>query len=203
MHLGLLDIAAKSLRDHFAVDSLVGFVSPSSDIYVGRKLGADTIPFLDRYRMCVLSCQAHNAVEEFHIECDPWEGMQPSFVRFPNVRDRLQQVIGSEFPGEGLLVLYVCGADNFMNCSLWNWNNCAVVNRVNWDIGTTSDPARGLFVCRICDERYAAVFSDASSTEVRRRIANREPLFGLVYPAVAAYLERIRYRPSGIERKKR
>jgi nicotinic acid mononucleotide adenylyltransferase len=41
------------------------------------------------------------------------------------------------------------------------------------------------------------LFADVSSTEIRRRLAKREPLGDLVYPGVEEYLRQIGYRPSG------
>jgi hypothetical protein len=62
-----------------------------------------------------------------HIECDPWEGMHDGFVNFTEVRDRLAHVIAATFPGSGLRVLDVCGADHFTRCGLENcWSDCAL-----------------------------------------------------------------------------
>jgi nicotinic acid mononucleotide adenylyltransferase len=196
-HLRVFDIAAKFLKDQCAIDCLVGFLSPSCDLYVQGKLGADAIPFRDRHRMCVLSCEAHNADPGLlHVECDSWEGLQKDFFNFPTVRERMATLINEQFPDSGIVVLYVCGSDHFLGCGLHRWYNCVAIGRPSHPMNAESDPARGIYLFEVSDEGYADLFGTASSTEVRRRIANKEPLDGIVYPSVAKYLAKINYQPQ-------
>jgi nicotinic acid mononucleotide adenylyltransferase len=196
-HLKVFDIAAKLLKEQYSVDCLVGFLSPSSDLYVQDKLGVNALSFRDRHHMCVLSCQEHNADPNLlHVECDSWEGLQPDFYDFPTVRERMRSFIDEQFPNSGIVVLYVCGSDHFVRCRLYGWFDCVAIGRPSHPMTTESDPARGLYLFQVSDEGYADLFGTASSTEVRRRIANKEPLDGIVYPSVAKYLAKIRYAPQ-------
>jgi nicotinic acid mononucleotide adenylyltransferase len=196
MHLKAFDIAAKFLTT-FAVDCLVGFVSPSSDSYLRGKLGDDAIPFRDRLHLCTLSCATHNAdPAALHLEVDPWEGSQPRFIDFPSVHARLSRLIAAEFPDSGLRVLYVCGADHFVKCRLARWANCVAIARPPFVLRAKSVPERNIYVCTVPPEDAPDLFADLSSTELRRRLAEGEPLGDLVYPGVEDYLREIGYRPT-------
>ena len=80
MHLNALKTAGDYLEKHYGYHVLGGFISPSSDSYVNRKLGEKAIPFVDRAKMC------HLAVKELHfgypVEVDGWEGNITKFMNF-------------------------------------------------------------------------------------------------------------------------
>jgi nicotinic acid mononucleotide adenylyltransferase len=190
MHFQLFDVAAKFLREQFSVDSLAGFISPSCDSYLRYKLGNKAIPFEYRHQMCVLACQEHNSLpNSLHIECDPWEGSQKLFIDFPDVRDRLSQLIKETFPDDDLRVLYVCGADHYLRCGLAGWQDCVAIARPPYNVNTKSYPESGIYVCAISQEGYENLFSNLSSTEIRNRLLKKESLEGLVYSSVERYLK--------------
>jgi nicotinic acid mononucleotide adenylyltransferase len=189
MHVQVFDVAAKFLREHFSVDCLAGFLSPSCQSYVRGKLGNQAIPFEHRLEMCSLSCQAHNEKPDvLPVFCDPWEGSQSYFADFSRVRDRLAKLIAKTFPEAGLLVLYLCGADHFERCGLEEWDNCVAIARPPYSVQTVSKPEKGIYVCTLSQEGYTELYQDVSSTEIRRRLQSSEPLTGLVYPTVEQYL---------------
>jgi nicotinic acid mononucleotide adenylyltransferase len=197
-HLKMFDIAAKFLRESHKIDVIIGYLSPSSDLYVSGKLLDDSIPFSDRYQMGVLACCDHNnEPETVHLECDPWEGMEPTFVSFPKVRDRFQKMIDTEFPNTKLLTFYLCGSDHFLNCQLHRWNRCVVISRAKSRVRYVSNREKMIYVCNVPENEDE--FGEISSTEVRRRIGNGESLDGIVYPSVIRYLQEIEYTPSNDE----
>ena len=61
MHLNALKTAGDYLEKHYGYHILGGFISPSNDKYVRKKLKEKAIPFVDRAKMC------HLAVKELHF----------------------------------------------------------------------------------------------------------------------------------------
>jgi nicotinic acid mononucleotide adenylyltransferase len=198
MHLRAFDAAAKFLSERCSIDPVVGFVSPSSDDYVRAKLGKEAIPFVHRFRMCDLACADHNAVAgAFPVVADPWEGLQPHFVDFPGVRDRLAAVVKAEFPE--VLTLYLCGGDLFTKCRLAGWDRCVAISRPGFRLAGQTVPARHVYICQ--DAQYADFFADVSSTEIRKRRREQRPIADLTYPSVDrkerfAGITRVSFRPA-------
>jgi hypothetical protein len=62
------------------------------------------------------------------------------------------------------------------------------VARPPYTVKTPSVPERHLYVCTPPVEGDRNVFADASSTEVRRRLEQNEPLDGIMYPSAERYL---------------
>lgn len=186
-HLQNFDIAAKFLSEKCQIDSLVGYISPSCDLYVSHKLGRDNIPFKDRYEMTKLACDEHNKEQGvLHIVPDSWEGLQPRFYDFPEVRDHFEEELQKKFPDENLMLLYVTGADHFMNCGLYNSRGYVAISRVGYQIRGKSRPERNLYICN--DPEYGEFFSDVSSTKIRKAMREGTNIDGLTYESVVEYI---------------
>ena len=112
MHVEMFDAAADYLMK-IGWDVLAGFISPSADHYVGRKLGEEAILFEARCEMVKLAIQEREKKNPhvLPIRVHTWEGRQPVFVDFPDVHDEISKQIASEFPQANITVLYLCGMD--------------------------------------------------------------------------------------------
>ena len=64
-HLQNFDIAAKFLSEKCNIDPLVGYISPSCDLYVSNKLGDENIFYEHRYEMVILACFEHNSLPNY------------------------------------------------------------------------------------------------------------------------------------------
>lgn len=186
-HLQILDIASKFLSEECNIDSLVAYISPSCDSYVFYKLGNDMIPFTHRFEMLKLACNEHNSQPNvIPIIPDSWEGLQPDFVDFPEVRKHFVKEIKKAFPDQDLHVLYVSGADHFMKCRLYNGYGYVGISRVGYKIQATSNYEHDIYVCN--DPKYQNYYSDASSTAIRKAKEKKQSIDGLTYASVVKYL---------------
>ena len=181
-----LERAAPPAEGGARVVVVAGFLSPSHDGYVGGKLGADAIAARDRVEMCRLA-----TADSSFVDVDAWESLgNDDFVDFPCVASRLQAHLDSDEVGLGepgaVQVMYLCGTDHVNKCGLFGGTSVPVVAmaRAGEDpLYRAPDPRR----CFVVDAGEHEA-SDASSTEVRRRIRGREPLAGLLAPAVEAFV---------------
>jgi len=180
-HLRIFDIAARALRTQYNIEPVLALLSPSCDAYVVSKLGPEAIPFVHRLRMCELACAEHRG--EVPVAVDPWEGLQPSFVDFPEVHERMTWVLKTRLPAAKLHCLYVCGIDHFERCGLAFYHDVVAVARPPYSTSARSVPDRRIFIVER-DTDAAGV----SSTEIRKRIAANEPVADLTFDSVAAYL---------------
>ncbi len=94
-HLKLLDIAASFLSKEHKIDTLLGIISPKSDLFVSLKYGPLAIRFEDRCEMSRLACKEHNLQksedkEILHIVTDTRDGSQVDFIDFQFVYNRLK-----------------------------------------------------------------------------------------------------------------
>ena len=187
-HLTNFDVAAKFLSEKCNIDPLVAYISPSCDLYVGYKLGSDSIPFKHRYEMTKLACNEHNQNSDIiNVYPDSWEGLQPDFVDFPSVREHFVDELNKLFPNEDLIVLYVTGADHFNKCGLYNSKGYVAISRIGYKIRGKTRPERDIYVCN--DDEYGKYFSDVSSTAIRDAMRQGSSIDGLTYDSVVKYLK--------------
>jgi nicotinic acid mononucleotide adenylyltransferase len=198
-HFTIFDVAAKFFSKYHQIEVLAGYLGASHHGYVGNKLGAEAIAWTDRYELCRLAAEEHNAMPDtLHVEADPWEGLQPYFRDYPDVRDHLAGLVARTFPNRKIVVYYLCGFDHFQKCGLITWNNCVSIARPPLDCGTISDrdelAKKGIYICdQIADEEIAGLLSDASSTELRRRRKEHLRVSDLTFVSVEAHLRKIRW----------
>jgi hypothetical protein len=188
----MFDIAAQFLATHHNIDVLVGYLSPSADVWVNYKLGRWAIPCPHRYQMCRLACDEHNRCEgTLRIVPDPWEGLQfPRFIANNRVRDRLDDLLRCEFPDEHLLVLYLSGM-NFYGKRDPGRRYIVGVGRTGYSCTKRTRPAIHSYACSSDSApELAHLQSGLSSTELRRRWQDGLGLSDIVYPSVEAYLRR-------------
>jgi hypothetical protein len=143
-----------------------------------------------RYHMTVGLCfnAEHNSVPGASpLVADPWEGLQPRFIDFPDVLDRLAAVINAEFPD--ILTLYVCGGDLFSKCGLLQWESCVAIARPGFRLSGQPNPKRNVYICQ--DPQYSDFFTDVSSTEIRRLRHEKRLINDLTCLSVKQYLKSI------------
>ena len=191
-HLQVFDAASKFLTEKYNIDVLAGYISPSCDLYVDSKLRSESIPFSDRLEMIKRACLEHNSQSNvIHILTSSWEGLQPTFIDFPTVRDHFQEMVDKTFPSENIKVIYIAGADLFVKCWLHNWSQCIAIERP----GSLSlskyetDLSEMIYICN--DPTYSEYYVDTSSTKMREKYHKKESLQGLTYPSVIEYLETV------------
>lgn len=189
-HLTMFDIAARFLKEEFGIDPLVGYISPSCDDYLFHKLGSDMILFQHRYEMTKLACKEHNEQQNvLHVFADSWEGHQPKFVNFPEVRDHFESELKKLFPEKEFIVLYLTGADHFNRCNLIKSSCCVAIGRVGCKIEAKSDPKRNIFICD--STKNSGIFTDFSSTAIREAIKKGEAFEKMTFKSVANYMKEV------------
>jgi nicotinic acid mononucleotide adenylyltransferase len=200
-HLTLFDIAGLYLSHYQNIDVLCGFLSPSSDTWVEHKLGPRAIPFDHRRKMCELSVEEHNRLPGVvHVVVDPWEGLQnPVFVSMLTVRYRLECLVHEIFGDPNLLVLFLAGLDLFTRAHLDHAANVIAVGRPPFSSSAKANPSQNVFVCGESQEEFAHLFSDKSSSEIRKRLDEQRSLEGLTYPSVVNYVTRLHDHPEDFD----
>lgn len=187
-HLQNFDNVAKFLKDKCNIDPLVGYISPSGDCYVSGKLGPDCILFHHRYEMVKLACYEHNSRPNvFPIYPDPWEGLQPTFIPFPKVRQHFEDVMKQLFPKEEITVLYIAGSDVFNKCRLYKSHSFVGVARAGYNANGDQRPERDIYICN--DPEYYKSFNDVSSTQLRDLMKKGKSLQGLTFNSVIEYMK--------------
>jgi phosphopantetheine adenylyltransferase len=124
-HLDLFHRAKRCLESEHDFAVVGGFISPSHDLYVGPKCKAfKSFHFSanERLKLTQLACQ-----DSEWLECASWEserktvmGNWPRSCDFPVVVEALQDFLSSseQTKMHSFTVLYVCGLDHAMKCSL-------------------------------------------------------------------------------------
>ncbi|ORY53853.1 Nucleotidylyl transferase [Rhizoclosmatium globosum] len=103
---------------------LAGYLSPSHDHYTSYKLGRLNVSAPHRIKMCHLATETST-----WMDVDPWESIQSRFKDYPQVVVRLSYYLNENTELQELLshtslhfpkirVVYVCGRDHAMKCSL-------------------------------------------------------------------------------------
>ncbi|CAF4415586.1 unnamed protein product, partial [Rotaria socialis] len=183
-HIKNLELVKKHLeRNSPRWNVLVGYLSPTHDLYVRGKLGKATIPGCDRCDLCELAIREHErettashwlsvsrAESEYHhgfVDCGP-------------TTEALRQYINSALVGSDRLfrnpiyVVYVCGLDHFNKCpdvrrlAREKYIKCAVIYRKQCDERhiSTFDESSNIIYVPLEGERKDLI--DISSTEIRR-----------------------------------
>ena len=130
MHLEILNIAYKFISKMNKYNVLCGFISPSADCYVRRKM-PPLIPFNKRCEMINVAIQEFNEEnkDDDHIKIflHPWEGSQIKFIDFPYVIEEIQNRL---YKCKGKInLVYVCGMDHFINCRSAFYRNVIAIDR--------------------------------------------------------------------------
>lgn len=110
---------AKKRMERKGYVCLAGFLSPSHDHYVSRKLllrkhqSSHFIPSRHRYRMI------HAAVQDSDwLSAHPWEMSQDGFVDFGPTLHQIRLSIHAWLGDETVQVRYLCGMDHALKCHL-------------------------------------------------------------------------------------
>lgn len=163
-HLKLFDTAARFLSEEYKIDSLIGIISPTSDLFVSNKFRSASIPFEHRYEMTKLACLEHNKEiqngEGLMIVPDEWEGTRIDFYDFQIVYEKFKHDIEQLFPDEDLLVLYVCGGDLFIKRQCYMRKGFVGISRPGFQIESKTSVENDIYVCN--DKKYAGVYTDAT-----------------------------------------
>ena len=166
-------------------------MSPSSDIYVGKKLKDECIPFDHRVRMAKLACKEHNSQPNcIPVFVSTWEGLQPKFVSHYNVTQRFREKIHSLYPR--INVFYIAGSDLFRRCPIYRWKRVVVIQRPGVEEKFSvenfqTDFHNRVYICN--DPKYSEHYIEASSTQIRNKHQNGEPIDDITYQSVIDYLE--------------
>lgn len=140
--------------------------------------------------MTKLACKEHNEQQNvLHVFADSWEGHQPKFVNFPEVRDHFESELKKLFPEKEFIVLYLTGADHFNRCNLIKSSCCVAIGRVGCKIEAKSDPKRNLFICD--STKNSGIFTDFSSTAIREAIKKGEAFEKMTFKSVANYMKEV------------
>jgi nicotinic acid mononucleotide adenylyltransferase len=127
-HLRVMEVA-RHIMTSLGWYVIGGFLAPSNDDYVRRKIGDDTWPFTKRLELCLLA-----------TEDSPWVAVAP-FAEFSSYRVtmQLQQSIQSlhrrELRGRPLVGVEVMGSDTavrILGKILQQWQNSGAANRRTW-----------------------------------------------------------------------
>ena len=182
-HLKLFDIASNFLSNHYHIDSIIGIISPKSDLYVSLKYNNSSIPFHDRYEMVKLACDEHNSEinQKLKIIPDNWEGSLIDFLDFQLVYDKIKEKILDEFQNENLIILFVCDGDLFIkrNCSIRK--GFIGVSVPGFKIESQTNKENHVYVCND--------FSNDQNLILRLKKDNFELMKKITYDSVTKYLQ--------------
>jgi len=168
---------------------VAGYISPSHDEYVERKLGDDYIPAKHRLKMCKLSL-----ADSAWISLSKWEAMQPCFVNFPEVINYHATFLRDKFPNHDLLLLYLCGVDHAIRCKLFlgqSYGVAAIARKKNFP--GYFEKLKGL-VHEELDDNFNfedTETEDMSSTEIRERKKKCVLYEELMHPLAGLYMKNI------------
>jgi len=187
---------------------IAGFISPSHDIYVSKKLGREAIPGNHRIAMARLAASSSD-----WVDVDSWESSsQDDFVDFPGVALHLQEQLRSaDWPSLGIAkeqveVWYLGGADVFLRVGVQGLLSKGIhpvcVFRAQPGHCETYDEFLTQMSSRYGSSGYTANsmiildgrdgnpdLDNLSSSMVRRRLARGAPVDTMVDPDVCRYLK--------------
>ena len=126
MHIEILNIAYRYLRDKEKYNIICGLISPSADCYVKHKK-PPLIPFKKRCEIieCALNEYNEENKDNIPIFLHKWEGTHQYFIDFPDV---IKEIQGKLEP-YNIRLIYVCGMDLFLNCAHYLEQNVIAVDR--------------------------------------------------------------------------
>mmetsp|Transcript_6694 Transcript_6694/g.17022 ORF Transcript_6694/g.17022 Transcript_6694/m.17022 type:complete len:334 (-) Transcript_6694:1230-2231(-) len=206
LHVKMFDIAKEALERTDKYSVVGAYMSPVSDGYTKPGL----LSAEHRIRMCKLAAE-HSSI----VMVDRWEADQPSWTRtrvvLNSLRERIAQATGGRVAPR---VMLVCGSDlieTFKVPGLWEAQDLesfvfdhgiVCISRCGYDAEPTlrSIPAlnqrsrSGNGNSKGGEEKRVHVvendvLSDLSSTKIREALRERQPVSGLVTPAVEVYID--------------
>jgi len=191
MHVHMLEAAKQHLEENYKgkYDVIAGYLSPSHDNYVHRKLGDDWIPIEHRFEMCELALQYSS-----WISLSRWEGMEERFSYIDSVLNVHDKVFKHYFPHHRIQVMFVAGADLAMKSGGLGQGihsfPVVVLGRPGWteklkERLESRPPNPKLFFFAPED------LQEVSSTEIRRRLKIEGELYELMAPEAADYLKNV------------
>lgn len=182
-HVAMFDKAKANLEAEFGLEVVGGFLSPSHDQYLLGKYRdrSKFFPAAKRLTMCAAATKDHS-----FLAVGAWESSVPDrWPDFPEVTQALVRALNDRFPGEMLLVLYVCGEDHFHIARGCNLPGICVVSRAGR--AGVSNPERNLFAVGSAEDDP---FRQMSATRIREALANNDlaTLRSDLHPDVLALL---------------
>jgi hypothetical protein len=140
-HVAMFDKARASLESNFDLEVVGGFLSPSHDLYLRGKY-RDRSSFYaaaQRLELCLAATKEHPL-----LAVSSWESSVPNrWPDFPEVTAALVRALTDRFPGEDLLVLYLCGQDHLKYAAGADLPGVCVVSRAGR--AAILDPGRNHF----------------------------------------------------------
>jgi len=201
MHVKMFEIAKEYLENHLNCAVIGGFISPSHDKYVSKKLNNTHITAEHRFAMC------EQALENSDwISLSKWEALQNGFVQFSEVLKSVDQFLNSNVQqqildndiiskvmGSNLQIktMFLMGADLLLRApgSISRLSSNGIVcvgrplytNRVRDLVRDRKELGNQLFVVE-------GEEMDVSSTEIRKRLQQGKSIEDLTFPCVQQYL---------------
>jgi len=191
MHTHMLEAAKQHLEDNGndKYEVVAGYVSPSHDEYVHRKLGDDWIPIEHRFEMCELALQYSSWISLSRVE-----GTRSRFSYIDSMLVYHDEFFKSHYPNHKLQIMFVCGADLAVRSGGLGSGIVGypvlVLGRPSWreklqERLKDRPPEPGMFF--FADEDL----KDVSSTEIRKRLKTEGELYELMAPEAADYLKNV------------
>lgn len=162
-HVAMFDKAKDALVSEHNLEVVGGFLSPSNDLYLLDKYGHSSMFYSaeKRLQMCLAATKDHP-----FLSVGSWKSFVPDrWPDFPEVTENLVQTLGSQFPEDNLLVLYLCGEDHFKYAINANLPGICVVSRGGR--GSTTNTKRNIFAVT---GNASDPYSETSATSIRRAL---------------------------------
>lgn len=175
IHKGHIALAEYALERGYT-DEVIFIVSPQNP----HKQQSDLAPEFARYQMCCAACQSSRFPEQIKVSVVEFTLPRPSYTI-----DTLRY-LSANF-GDQMCFSILMGADNIENFDRWKEYKAILDN-----YPILVYPREGYSV-----EKFAecvtllegAPLFDFSATEVRRAVANSEPISDMVCPEVEQYIK--------------
>jgi len=160
-----------------------GFLSPSHDIYAVKKLLTEAIPVVHRLAMAEIAVSKSD-----WISISSWESLgNDRFITFYKVLEAVNNTLKEKFPDTIISIMYLCGADLIIRC-----NGMDTVGE--FGVVAVGRPGYSDSVKKILTESASKLYfvaedtEDISSTLIRNKIKNNEPIDDLTFPGVTQYM---------------
>jgi len=112
MHIHILELAKQKLETNKNVKVVGGFISPSHDWYVAKKLQEQAMKSIHRIAMANIAI-THSE----WISVMSWESSYNQLIDFYQVTRHLDIILKKTFTNHTLKVTFVCGADLIPRCA--------------------------------------------------------------------------------------
>lgn len=113
LHVRLFYVAKKWLEKRLGVAVVGGVFSPSHDAFVrekNRRAPQRVIPARYRIAMCEIS-----TINSSWLAVSRWEATRRASLDYPSVLRQLQSEVDTEFPGQDIRIMYLCGASRLLH----------------------------------------------------------------------------------------